>query len=1071
MAPAKQLKQAANGFAQDPINRFVWGSSGKSLQAVYGADGRVDVLFTCRNGKLNASCDCRGDLSRPCLHVLIAMMVIARVMQGSKFHVTDLPAARVEQFREELKMPAEEAEPAKVIFSQESAGAPYRIDYDSGEPGPSWLSMGAPTGMEWLEWQMRAPEKVAAGFLQWLQSGQSGVQLELRPAPGDTPLFDLGGFTSTKAKAHEQCRLGEQGVTIERTLRGPKQERLNPFIDLGYGLAFCYEKGCFASMDAPDSVVTRQASSLSLEAFHRARLRPDERRQTVDMEGKAQIPAEETSRPALFAEIEGEQVTLRARALLPDEALVPIHSALAETLSDLRNNSPYALLLRHPTRRRRFVELIGHALSAPTDRQRLVAECPDDPAFDGREMHGREASRCLEEVTELLAQWDAPWLVAAPAQEPIWRSCAGAGGAVGRVMVLLQRLFASWDPFQSPDLTNRVEVGPFGRRLGLLAAACEVESIVLRLDGEPVRSSHLDLSLDIVRSGELDWFELHPEVRAGSMQLTSEQWLAVVRSGFYRTESGGFVAVNPESLEALEMMARRLEGQEQTHRLQLFDWLALRIAGVQCRLPAEDEAVLQSLQSMEKIPSRPLPNGLQADLREYQRHGYEWLAFLYEHRFGACLADDMGLGKTVQAIALLLAVQEDLLPQPTFNGPHLIVLPPTLLFNWHHELERFAPSLRVLEYVGANRSAEFDNVDVVLTTYELVRRDQDLLAEKTFGLAIFDEAQAVKNPKSRRAQALTRLRASFRLCLTGTPLENHFREFHSIMEAAVPGLFGDAKPGAYDEPPDYLVERTRPFLLRRTKEKILSDLPPKVESDTWLELGDRQKECYTRAVGEVRKEILEAYQEKPAQQAGIVALSALMRLRQICVSPALIAPDLPDESPKLDLLTEHLVELQDEGHATLVFSNFVKALDLLATRLEGVGLQFLRMHGSVPTKKRRGLVEQFQDPNGPGIFLISTKTGGVGLNLTRASYVYHLDPWWNPAVENQASDRAHRLGQQQSVFIQRLLMRHSVEEKIAQLKQRKRALFDAVVSPEGAESASETGAASLTVDDFRFLLE
>lgn len=265
------------------------------------------------------------------------------------------------------------------------------------------------------------------------------------------------------------------------------------------------------------------------------------------------------------------------------------------------------------------------------------------------------------------------------------------------------------------------------------------------------------------------------------------------------------------------------------------------------------------------------------------------------------------------------------------------------------------------------------------------------------------------------------------------------------------------------------LNRARPFVLRRTKEKILKELPPKVESDIHLELTDEQKKFYTRAVAEVREEVMAAFADKTAQQAGIVALAALTRLRQVCVSPSLIDPDYTECSPKLGYLCGKLEELRDEGHAALVFSQFTKALDRLETELKAADIPFQRLDGSTPQEKRKKLVETFQTGKGPGVFLISLRAGGAGLNLTRASYVFHLDPWWNPAVENQASDRAHRMGQKSTVFIQRLLMLHTVEEKIMQLKAKKRALFEQVIN--GSSVDGSTGGALMTRDDFRFLLE
>jgi SNF2 family DNA or RNA helicase len=288
----------------------------------------------------------------------------------------------------------------------------------------------------------------------------------------------------------------------------------------------------------------------------------------------------------------------------------------------------------------------------------------------------------------------------------------------------------------------------------------------------------------------------------------------------------------------------------------------------------------------------------------------------------------------------------------------------------------------------------------------------------------------------------------------------------------LPGLMGDFKRfrEAMNQPNGHYnpLARTKPFVLRRTKERILKELPPKVESDMYLDLSDEQKRFYTRAVADVRQEVMTAFEDKPSQQAGIVALAALTRLRQICVSPALIDPTHTEVSPKMTHLVAKLEELRQEGHAALVFSQFTKSLDHLELHLKATDIPWQRLDGSTPQDKRKTLVEAFQKGTGPGVFLISLKAGGAGLNLTRASYVFHIDPWWNPAVENQASDRAHRMGQKQTVFIQRLLMRHTIEEKIMQLKAEKRALFDQVM--DGSDEDRRTSGSLITKDDFKFLL-
>jgi non-specific serine/threonine protein kinase len=286
---------------------------------------------------------------------------------------------------------------------------------------------------------------------------------------------------------------------------------------------------------------------------------------------------------------------------------------------------------------------------------------------------------------------------------------------------------------------------------------------------------------------------------------------------------------------------------------------------------------------------------------------------------------------------------------------------------------------------------------------------------------------------------------------------------------ALPGIFGsyDKFRRAFREGDERLLFRARPFVLRRSKTEILKELPPKNEQDVYLDMTEEQKEIYTRVVGEVRAEVLEAYRNKPQQQAGIVALAALLRLRQVCVSPELLGRPTRQPAPKIAELLVRLEELREEGHATLVFSQFTRALDAFEKEAQKENLPFLRMDGKTPTQKRKKLVKEFQESAEPLVFLVSLKTGGVGLNLTRATYVFHLDPWWNPAVENQASDRVHRIGQRNPVFIQRLLMRHTVEEKMMILKKRKQALFDQIM---GISEARGKSGAIVTKADFEFLI-
>lgn len=610
--------------------------------------------------------------------------------------------------------------------------------------------------------------------------------------------------------------------------------------------------------------------------------------------------------------------------------------------------------------------------------------------------------------------------------------------------------------------------------------------------GEPIEQQPLEITIQVTEDSKIDWFELKPEVRCGSLKMDNEQWEALIRGERLFEKDGHLVLIDLPPEQAIEHLrelftskkntskqVKELEAAVRIPRLEILDWLAYRRLGIQVNLPAPIEATYQALQNFKGIPTRKLPKSLSATLRKYQKDGYYWLAFLYENRFGACLADDMGLGKTVQAITLLAALKEGLvLPmrpakkkqKKTPRYPHLLVVPPSLIFNWQQEVTKFCPSLTVEEYTGAHRDLDKAlQADILLTTYDTVRRDIDLLEEHRFDVAIFDETQILKNLTSARTKAVIRLKRNFSLALTGTPLENHIGEYFSIMNIAFPGLLGDHQSFRQNIKVGnaQVLERTRPFILRRSKTEILSELPPKQEQDIYLEMSEEQKEVYTRTVGEVREEVLSAYEDKPSAQAGIIALAALTRLRQACLSPELMGKSVTGVMPKFEYLIDKLYEIREEGHAALVFSQYTRGLDLLEAHATAAKLPYLRMDGKTPLAQRKKLVERFQKEGEAPFFFISLKTGGVGLNLTRANYVFHLDPWWNPAVENQASDRAHRIGQQRSVFIQRLIIRHSIEEKMLELKKRKQQLFDEIVE---AESREKNKKASLSAEDFQFLL-
>jgi superfamily II DNA or RNA helicase len=661
-----------------------------------------------------------------------------------------------------------------------------------------------------------------------------------------------------------------------------------------------------------------------------------------------------------------------------------------------------------------------------------------------------------------------------------WRFCIEDRSVQAGLVRLLYGLFGL-DSFTDGELPCAMELSRDALlpRLGEVAAALGREGFVLRLRGEPLAAGNWDFAVTADTAG-IDWFELRPEIRCNGELLAVEEIRRLAEEGVLRQGNACYL-LGDEQRRILELLSgggdgkgkRRKKGEVvRIPRLQILDWLELRSRGVALRLPPEEEKLLAGLTRLEKVPERPLPKGLKAELRHYQKEGCDWLAFLHEHRFGACLADDMGLGKTVQTITFLAGLAEGIVPScETEPLPHLIVVPPSLLFNWESEIARFYPGFRVLTYAGQKRKPDFAGADIVLTSYGILQRDADILASIPFHVAVFDEAQQVKNIHAATTGAARRLNARFKLALTGTPMENHLGEYYSIMDLCVSGLLG-----RFDEfrrridirgfgGIETLVRRTRPFILRRTKQMIADELPPRVEADLYLEMNSKQRALYQKTVEEVKGAVDEAFQSKAPGQARMIALTAILRLRQICLCPSLIDSGSRADSPKLHCLAEQLTELRDEGHSALVFSQFTSYLDIIEEGLKHHGLPYLRLDGSTPVVKRKELVTRFQKSDEPLVFLISLKAGGKGLNLTRATYVYHLDPWWNPAVENQASDRAHRIGQTAKVTVTRLLMRHTVEEKMMALKERKLKLYKALL-----DDATGAGGTALSKADFDFLL-
>jgi SNF2 family DNA or RNA helicase len=484
----------------------------------------------------------------------------------------------------------------------------------------------------------------------------------------------------------------------------------------------------------------------------------------------------------------------------------------------------------------------------------------------------------------------------------------------------------------------------------------------------------------------------------------------------------------------------------------------------------------KKLKNFQGIENSPLPSGLQAQLRDYQQKGLNWLQFLREYHFAGILADDMGLGKTVQTLAHLLLEKES----GRMDKPCLIIAPTSLMSNWRREAERFTPDLTVLILQGAERKQRFEHIeghDLILTTYPLLPRDEEVLLAREYHYLILDEAQVIKNPKSQAARIVRRINTRHRLCLTGTPMENHLGELWAQFDFLMPGFLGDNAlfKKVYRTPIEVhgdaqqrerLSSRLEPFMLRRSKQEVADELPEKTEIIRSVPLLDKQAALYESIRISMEKKVRDAIAEKGLGRSHIMILDALLKLRQTCCDPRTLSlkeAQKVKQSAKLDLLMEMLPEMLEEGRRILVFSQFTKMLGLIETELKSENITYTKLTGQ--TRKRDVAIEQFKS-GAADVFLISLKAGGVGLNLTEADTVIIYDPWWNPAVESQAADRAHRIGQNKAVFVYKLITEDTVEEKILAMQERKRALAESIYQGGKKEEAFK-----LTSDDLTALFK
>lgn len=504
---------------------------------------------------------------------------------------------------------------------------------------------------------------------------------------------------------------------------------------------------------------------------------------------------------------------------------------------------------------------------------------------------------------------------------------------------------------------------------------------------------------------------------------------------------------------------------------------------------------LSKLRDQTEIEDVELPENFNGSLRPYQKAGYNWFYFLKNNGFGGCLADDMGLGKTIQTLCFLQKEKElrkkeksEIIKAPVESNEErqrlqlalfgsetippaapqrsaatsLVVVPTSLIFNWHNESSKFAPDLKILVYTGTYREKNLDafsHYDVILSTYGTVRVDLELLEQFYFHYIILDESQSIKNPSSQVARAVKSLKASHRLVLTGTPIENSLTELWSQLSFTNPGLLGGYKyfteefvipiEKHKDEPRiKKLRSLVHPFILRRTKKQVADDLPNKIDQVIYCEMSDEQKKEYEKIKSDYRNELLKSIQEDRLSSSQMTVIQGLTKLRQLANHPKLTNPEYEGTSGKFDEVTQMVDTALAEGHKLLLFSQFVKQLHIYKKHFDDHGIEYCYLDGSTNTNDRKKEVERFQNDESIKVFLISLKAGGLGLNLTAADYVFIIDPWWNPAVERQAEDRTHRIGQTRTVFTYKFITRDTLEEKIMTLQQKKKELADTLITTE-----------------------
>ncbi len=566
------------------------------------------------------------------------------------------------------------------------------------------------------------------------------------------------------------------------------------------------------------------------------------------------------------------------------------------------------------------------------------------------------------------------------------------------------------------------------------------------------------------------WFNLELDMSKEDMELLKN---ADLDNGIALT-SAGLVLLDQDQKNLVRFMKKYTDFEGQEHednqtsenkkfilplqRARIFELFELRKLGIDGALTEEEIALCERLANLESVPDYDVPKELKGELRDYQKTGYNWLKFLYENRLGACLADDMGLGKTFQTISFIQSVYKDI-------NKILIVCPVTILLNWEQEFKKFS-DIDVCIYHGGSRNLDTTK-KITLTSYGVLRREYNgVFEDQEFDILVLDEVQHLKNIRSQGAYAARKIKSNFRICLTGTPVENDLAEFFNIIDLSIPGIWGDIEfvRTTSNKKSRLLARKTAsPFILRRTKAQVLNDLPPKVENNVYLNFPEKENELYSQVLNTVKSRILSSTSKRKYGE----ILKGLLELRQRCLWQQKTTGKYIGnvDSIKIDFLLETLEQIIEEGHQAIVFSQFTTYLDIIQNILREKHWKLSRIDGSQSVKKRQQQVEIFQNGDSQ-VFLISLKAGGVGLNLTAASYVFVMDPWWNPAVETQAIDRAHRIGQKNKLTVYRPIIKGTVEEKVLELQAMKKELFYDLLP----ENDDQYFTGKLSMKDFESLL-